>query len=571
MVTLVSGSLLAISSIYRIGKGSAIHDSIFFILLVILTGYLLLAFPAHSILLAVTVAFGIVSVVVARTHRERLLKLVAGLGLILILYLAGFIEYVLGLLLYTVPVFFGAELPNLSTDRYSVSILFHGQIHSYLGPSLWILHAAGAFLMAIILSRDGSRLAWSHFLVMSCCLVTGLVLTVGNADYRGPMFLYLDTFLWPFYALYGMAMLLILLAAAVSLFTKIFHHSPFWFVATSASKNKIVVMLVPTIFLTIIAVTATSGSNSYPYPPASTAITKFLEKEISIRPGKKFKGSVVSLYNKSGIDDNKGVDWAHQAGLHDVQMRTMGNGHRLVGLWYYDIPTLQELNHFITPPMFFASSRILSRTQDGQMRSNSPPVTLIDPGFLQSLGVRYIISPYDLGDSYSLSERVSWSSPNDGRLTDFLYELPQPNYGQYSPTDWILIDNVAEGLLLLKEDFDYAQQVVVTERLPDRLSPSKGVSVTLLRGGMTVTGQSSGWSLALLPLQFSHCLSIHNTVSERSPTIVRANLLHTAILFDRELNAELTMAAGPFGKKDCSLMDYAEMKNLGLGSLEARL
>src|SRR5262249_24140710 len=200
-------------------------------------------------------------------------------------------------------------------------------------------------------------------------------------------------------------------------------------------------------------------------------------------------------------DKPKGTNW-YDLAYYDwgVLVPATGNDHRFIGLWVFGIPTLQEYNQFTSPPFYLYLSRLLARPVDQQIRSITI-ITRADLEKLQSLGVAYIISDSELPalqiDSIQLPG-------NNAPLR--LYRLPEPNLGQFSPTNAIYVRNAEEALAAI-EAVDLRNTVVTDERLPTALVRARDVTLRFFPGLAKVTGSSDrAKSVIILPIQFSRCL-----------------------------------------------------------------
>ena len=80
------------------------------------------------------------------------------------------------------------------------------------------------------------------------------------------------------------------------------------------------------------------------------------------------------------------------------------------------------------------------------------------------------------------------------------------------------------------------------------------------QGGVRLAGHSEGTSVVLLPVQFSHCLTLDNPASGQ---VVRANLLQTGVVFRQEINALLSFRFGPFSP-GCRNQDLQDLERLGI-------
>src|SRR5262249_13936311 len=139
------------------------------------------------------------------------------------------------------------------------------------------------------------------------------------------------------------------------------------------------------------------------------------------------------------------------------------------------------------------------------------------------------------------------------------------NLGNYSPTDVIVADLGSEMVAaLLRPDFDFTRQVVLTAALDQSLVPAQNMRMSIIRNGLHLAGHSDGTSLVVLPQQFSHCLRAKN----RDVRLVRADLLLTGVIFAGDIDTDISFEYGIFSPW-CRLADLADIKSLDL-KIEAR-
>lgn len=82
------------------------------------------------------------------------------------------------------------------------------------------------------------------------------------------------------------------------------------------------------------------------------------------------------------------------------------------------------------------------------------------------------------------------------RISHFLYELPDPNYGGYSPEQVIVAHDATEVLQRLADPaFDFRNFVVLDEPLDFELQPAQSVNTTFVRDGWRVRAISASRSL----------------------------------------------------------------------------
>jgi len=283
-----------------------------------------------------------------------------------------------------------------------------------------------------------------------------------------------------------------------------------------------------------------------------------LARQISLKPGEIFRGRA-GTFTGQGISG--GIDWLALHAMDKELINRFGNDHRLVGLWYFDIPTLTEYSPLITPAFYLITKYFLARSGDVQMRS---AITLrdINPKILKMLGVRFLITDAPIAGFVHLRERI----PEFGQPRLFLYELGGVNVGQFSPHKSILGSSASDMLTAMAvPEFDPEKDIVVEDSLPENLARLANSRLIAEVEGLRIFASSSGTSVILLPLEYSHCLEVRPIGPEQSPAkLFRANLILTGVLFDRKLDAVVSYFTGPFRNAGCRLKDARDMQRLNV-------
>jgi hypothetical protein len=291
-------------------------------------------------------------------------------------------------------------------------------------------------------------------------------------------------------------------------------------------------------------------------PPSDTALTELLSQKAGIAPGKPFKGYVV---NTSGIEQKEGqVAYDHRV------FNAFGNPHRVPYLWMHDVPTFEAYAEWLEPPLYAVASRLLSQPNQVQTR-NIIYVTRPEVGLLQSLGVRFLITDAPLPPPASLL--LALRAPD---IAQYVFELPDPNYGNYSPTEVVVARDATEAATRLADPhFDFRKTVVLDRPLSGTLQPAERSAAVLTRGGWRIEAKSPSLSLLLIPLQYSHCLSLaeHQAKGGRVVAVEQANLLSTALIFRGEVDATLSLIVSPFFNPSCRVADVRAMRAFGLAQL----
>jgi hypothetical protein len=284
--------------------------------------------------------------------------------------------------------------------------------------------------------------------------------------------------------------------------------------------------------------------------------------------GEPFKGRVAKFLGRFPKAYENRISADHLS--YFAQLST-GNLHDGPGLWQDNIPTFIEFHRLLSPARFVFSRYFFFDEVSGGWK---PELRL-----LRALGVRFIITDV-LMEGLSLRAQVDVATPPSAHalllmsakplfesFQLYLYELDNVNLGQYSPTEWQGAADASSTLAsLANSSFDPARKLIMTEPLARPLGKAHFELFQVNRDSYRVRASSAGNSVLLLPLEFSRCLRIASRIPAASPRLVRADLLLTAVLFERELDADIDFRAGPFGASSCRSEDAADAGDLRLRS-----
>jgi len=136
--------------------------------------------------------------------------------------------------------------------------------------------------------------------------------------------------------------------------------------------------------------------------------------------------------------------------------------------------------------------------------------------------------------------------------------LPNPNIGNYSPTEVVTATSAPEMVAAMRaENFDFMRQVVLPAAPSQTLVPADDMRLSPIRGAFHLSGRSSGTSLVVLPQQFSNCLRAR----DERVRIVRADLLMTGVIFSGVVDTDILFDYGIF-TPGCRRADAADMRRL---------
>jgi hypothetical protein len=242
-------------------------------------------------------------------------------------------------------------------------------------------------------------------------------------------------------------------------------------------------------------------------------------------------------------------------------------GFSVAAFWASGIPTVNEYSQLVTPQSLYFIHKLFQRDVRGELNGFHPKLGNSETYWsaLQMLGVRYQADISRLPDQFNpgfpvmtLPHRPYSSERPEGLW--YLYELPRPNVGDYSPTEVVTAQSGVEIMTVLGQaNFDFTRQAVLTATISGPLVPAHEMKMRLIRGGLHVSGRSAGTSLVVLPQQFSHCLLA------RDPRVrlVRANLMMTGVIFAGDLDTDIIFDYGIF-TPGCRWLDLADMRTLDI-------
>jgi len=291
---------------------------------------------------------------------------------------------------------------------------------------------------------------------------------------------------------------------------------------------------------TIYAAHATASDFEVPFPD-EPELLDYLGKAIGLRVGGEFHGSAMMYAAPSDA--------------------TMYN------LWVHGIPTANEYSQLLTPQAtYFNAALFKNDIVLGDLNQFGPWIrdrAYYDILFktLPALGVRYTILANRLGaaDQRHLPFVTFPRRPVGGEPANwFVYELPNTNVGNYSPTEVVTAKSGAEIIAALEApQFDFTKQVVLSTTIDEPLVPAKDMRLSLIRGGLHVSGSSDGTSLVVLPQQFSNCLRARDSRIR----LVRVDLLMTGVIFSGNVDTDILFHYGIFSP-GCRRIDLVELKQL---------
>jgi hypothetical protein len=551
--TLTVLPLLIVPLWVRIGRSTIGSDALCAAAIAVL---LWVHFVAFSLFTALAYPFlalvGFVFLVTSwRNKHEFWAKITCAVGLVGGLTVSGLPQTLAGVTLDTAFHLFPEHLTPSAHELSDGSILL--RFSQPVGVALSALALASAGWQ-IRFGNDTQRWFAGTTLALVAVII-GASAFYALAGSSGAKPIYYEYVLWPVYAVFASPVLMLLWIVAWQTFGK-------------ASRSAITESLQqrwPWLALPLVGVVILHGpnylasaTNERPnvYPPKLTQIVEYLRNEIALMPGAPFRGRVATM---TGQNLSGGVTWDDMFGYDMQLIRSVGNDHRTIGLWYYNIPTLMEFSHTVPPLLYVVVARFLANNTDLQVR------TLLnmrkrDVQVLRLLGVRYLVT--DSEAPTPGTRRVAVMSVDDTGRILAVDEIPNPNLG-VSPTMTAQVTSPEEALAwVAKPENDFTRIALIDEPNPGPLSPARDVDIRPDQHGLSVRAHSEGHSLLVIPFQFSHCVRVHSRLPGAPPELRRTNLLLSGLLFERAVDVTIGYRQGPFDNAGCRLKDLADDQRL---------
>jgi hypothetical protein len=280
-------------------------------------------------------------------------------------------------------------------------------------------------------------------------------------------------------------------------------------------------------------------------------IRDFLSARLAIRPGSTFHGYADDFYRSGRPVDHIGLELV--ANWH-ANWGDYGNGLRVFNWHFADIPTLSSYNAYISPPYYVLFSRSFNDPSEFQA-VNYLGITRPRLSLLAMMGLRFLVTNGPLEDGFTRLV-LSWERFR-------IYELPEPNLGTYSPSTVRTVGDAGTVIRTIESaEFDPRTTALVMSPVTgtEHVQAATRSELRYIKGGFTVSATSSGASLLLLPIQFSHCLVVHARSGDRAPRAVRTNLALLGLRFVHDLDVVIRWDFRYFGRNRCRVQDIADFE-----------
>lgn len=312
----------------------------------------------------------------------------------------------------------------------------------------------------------------------------------------------------------------------------------------------------------------------WPYDtPIETDLVSVLEREISLRPGDRFRGSLAVVAGTPGgqirrilqVGDDQPAPPSHYDNVEGVLRAHHGNSLLFTDRWFFRIPGVLEYGQAVDRALMAVAAELLAPPFEPR-EAHFARVKALNVDLLRAMGVRFVVTDLPRA-SHGEAIRATFTSPAGLRLD--LLELKRPNLGDFSPTAVEIVDDAKTILGEMRKDpASLSRRAFVQVRDLPPMSRAVDAEFRFIRGGVAVKARSAGMSALLLPLRFSNCLKIRDHLppagASRPPLLVRADLIHSLLVFDRRADLSIVWDFGLTGDTECMAADVDALEALGL-------
>jgi hypothetical protein len=559
--------MIALGLLSRLGPGSWRSFALITAGIFALLFYSVCCDPLWSVVCCSSWALPFAIVALSPMRPKAVLVRCAALAFcLLLLAVTGAAEYLLTLTLSTARLQFPAVGDRVRLPDFSASTLFYSPYMKYFYLA-WV----PGWLLGLCTLRGRARgLVVAGIASCAALLAEILVyLLLQNAPWSFPLPQYAEQSLFSLFLASAVAGYWGALRAAASwaraLVVKMRRGGELswrWLAKAKGAAVFVVIALVPAAVVYYAINRPAWMADVYNEPwPNEPELAQFLVDNIAQDAGKPFRGAVLFYF----------MDYP----IHVT----------IANLWARSVPTVSEYGQLVTPQSMYFNASVL---KTGLALNNFTPIAAAPDDFsrvLPMLGTRYyVVGDHQIlgvRDFISIANQIGKAMSQSGHPVVTLpqgahhnvgpaarwhvYEIPHPNLGDYSPTIAMTAETgAAAAAIMVQPNFDFTKQVVLSTTTDKSLVPARNMELSLIRGGLHVSGRTDGTSLVVLPQQFSHCLRARDA----SVRLVRANLMMTGMIFSGETDTDIIFDYGLFTPR-CRWADISDVKKLKM-QIDAR-
>jgi hypothetical protein len=540
--------VVAFCLIRQAGRSSLLADAATVLGLVALAFYALAAVPLLLPIVALgTAIYVVLALFLARRRSELLRKLAILAAAMVAATLLRWPWYALGLFLDTAPNFFPNDYTAVYHDAIYASILFHGKQIGWAGPLLVASSAIGAILSLRSVDSELRASAWMLLALIATLFGAGIALAL-MPHWILPPPIYLEIAVWPLYGVFAAIALQRIAAFVAERFAR------FKLSMDCRVRAEFIVPAAVLVLAAVVVMRKSPAAAGFAFPPRISPVVAILRDNIALDSFSKFNGRILTAMpvKADGMDA-----WSQQFSAASEWAQIAGNDEMSVGLWYFRVPTLFEYNQFLSPVFHALIKRTMQRPPIAHQR-NITILTYPNRRILKLLGVRYVLMPQPdalLGELRATEDRagVPWG----------LIELPEPNLASYSPTSIETRRDLTSALDFVADDsVDLTKRAVTASPVIGALVPAQSSALAMANEDLHVVAKSAGRSLVVVPVEFSHCIELHELGlgTGTGGVLLRVDGVLTGIVFEHDLDAVLSFRIGPLRNPLCRWQDYQDLR-----------
>ncbi|HEY3198789.1 MAG TPA: hypothetical protein VGJ57_12335 [Nitrospirales bacterium] len=569
---------------FQVGQGSAASAFVIALLLVLIALYSVMALVQFTVLLFFMLAWSCLgATLLSSTWKEMGMKTLSGLLLVLAFWLLGIFNYLESYYRYNwidllsldpgrpLMLFF-QRLSGLydalgNFDFYQAFHIARSGVPAWISKefAIFTLVSFGVSLFFFLNRRDSSLF---RFLIL-------FLVTLGG--YLTWQWAYLEAIMAPLWAVM-FSIGIVILYRLLSFLAVHSRRSEWWDyvshhlarrISVELSLDRMIVLVVIGILVWSTALHlkhANLGWPSYRYaqtPPGE--IYPFLSNNIGLQRTEAFRGRLANIARTKKVDvlpDGRQYIYEAQQNLdHDIAFAITRGADFRHSTMVNAIPTLFDVSRFVAPGTVATMNYFLTEPTHYKQPQFLYP-SRYDARWMAFFGIRYVIHN-ELIDSAPpplITQRL-------GEHSLYLYEIPHPNIGNYSPTEVVFAGSLSDALeIMADQEFDFRKKVVADQLIPASLVSTAHTRLNIVRGQLDFQATSSGWSLVVLPFEFSRCLRVSqgSKFTGHLPTLHRVNAHQIGVLFERETAVIISFVFGPLENAGCRAEDAQDWRALGV-------
>ncbi len=368
------------------------------------------------------------------------------------------------------------------------------------------------------------RLAISTLIILSILVIANYLIEYENIIISIHL-AYFEFVMWPIYAV-----LVGFLIHKIINFTLKFNDS-------EILKINIFLLFIPIIFLLLI-INFPKKLDGIKFPPIENEIVKFF---LIKKQSKEFSGRVLNISGKVISKDD--LTWSSQSTVLHSNVKNTGNDNKLIGFWFYGIPTVEEYSSIYSPLLFYIE-RIASESHGLPMRNifvfgdRSKNMNLYN-----LLGVSVLIKDGD-GDDDTL---------NNKKNNEIDYIENKYINGWFATN--VSVSNDLRDILNNVVNNNISDKVFLSKFKQKELNKLKENKIFMDGDKLRVIASSEGHSLFIIPFLFSNCIVSKSNIPNNI-TIHRVNGFLLGFEFYKNLDSTIQYSNGMFANSDCKIKDY---------------